>query len=96
MVRSTAEFTEYLFVRDAVAAFERRACALDITDCFGSEVFVFDGGFGERLREWLDEHVQQSIHGGEFVLRESIDQQMSVAALLGEIEFHWLILLKPV
>lgn len=69
-------------MRGPSAACEGSTSAIQGGSRIRGEVFVFNRGRGQSTGKRLNQDFQQTMHGGELFLRQHVNRQMHLLALL--------------
>ena len=72
-------------MRDPLATSERSAGTIQSGSGICGKVFIFYRGRGQSTGKGLNQDFQQSMHDRELFLRQHVDQQMNLLALLHAI-----------
>ena len=82
------ELAEDLFVRDAFTAGERSAGAVQRRGRLRRDLFLFHWSQGQRARQRLHHHFEQTPHGVQLLGGQHIQQRVGLLAFLIQIRFH--------
>ena len=77
-------------MRDALASVDLGAGAVERGHGFRCKFLFLDRSHRQGAGKRFNQDFEKIMHGGEFFLRQHVDQQVGLLALLYEIEFHLL------
>ena len=90
-LRSQAELAENLLVGDAFTAGKRCLGTIQCGDGLLIEIFFLEWSLCQRLGERLDHHLEKSPYGSDLLLRQSVQEEMSLLPLRINLNIcHWL------
>ena len=73
---------------DAFAMVELIAGAVERGHGLGGKFLFLDWSHCQGAGEWLNQNFEKAVDGEEFFLRQHVDEQVGLLALLNEVEFH--------